>query len=349
MQIYQKYIIKKLFVSFLYCISSILAVVWLTRSNDLLQLIVNNGIGLSSFFTFSFLAFPEILYNAIPIGVFVSVIAVFMKLRQTSEIFALRNVGLADIDLAKPVLITVTIITILHLLISCSLAPMAKRTMTRKINKFNEKVGSLMIEDSVFVHPTGKLTIYTEKKPKLKTLTNIFVSDKRTDGKDHVIYAKRGSFVEIDNQTYLHLFEGTRQTLSGEGYISMDFSFLALNVNIQKSNSTPYKILPNEKSLIDLVMHSTNKVEDLVELYNRIILPLVSYIVALVSLYFVLKYYKTPRSSMYTTFNFVINFSIVVCFIILTRLAVNNYNYCFISICLLLILSVLSFRNIRES
>ena len=336
----------KFFSSFLYCICSILAIVWLTRSNELLQLIVNNGVGLSNFFTFSFLAFPEILYNAIPIGVFIATILIFMRLRQTSEIFALRNAGLSDSDLAKPIIIAVTSLVILHLIIACSLSPMAKRTMNRKIQKFNEKVGSLMLEDRVFTHPTENLTIYCEKNSKLKKLSNIFVSDQRAPGKDTAIYAKTGNFVDVDNQTYLHLFDGTRQVLTSDGYTSMDFNFLAINIHIQKKSTKTHNILPSERAFIDLITSKENRQANMVELYNRISLPLVSYIVALVSLMMILKYYKTSRSSLYTTINFVINFSIVVCFIILNRLSTNNYIYCFVSIILMIAIALLIKKNI---
>lgn len=348
MQIYKRYITKKLFTGFLYCISSILAIVWLTRSNDLLQLIINSGVGLSSFFTFSVLAFPEILYNAIPIGVFVSTILVFMKLRQSREIFALRNAGLSDFDLAKPVLFTATIIVGLHLLIACTFSPMAKRIMNRKIQKFNEKVGSFIIEDRAFMHPTENLTIYCEKKPKLKTLVNIFVNDKRSPDKDVTIYAKTGSFVDIDNQTYLHLFEGNRQVLTSEGYISMDFNFLAVNIDLQKKPNKLRKILPSERGFVDLLTNKEERTVNLVELYNRISLPLVSYLVAIISLIMVLKFYKTSRSSLYTTANFIINFTIVVCFIILNRLSANNFYYCIISFALLLSIALVVMKNITK-
>ena len=340
MKIYSRYIARKLLSSFLYCICSILAVVWLTRSNDLLQIIINNGIGLSSFFTFSLLAFPEILYNAIPIGAFIATISVFMRLRQTSEIFALQNAGLANSDLAKPVLTMVTLLVIAHLFIACSLSPMAKRTMARKINKFNEKVSGFMIEDRVFVHPTENLTIFTEKQSKLRVLSNVFVNDKRTANKDSVIFAKRGDFVTIDNQTFLHLFDGTRQTLSSDGFVSMDFSFLAINIDLQKKGKKSYEILPSEMGMWDLLTNRGNISASFVEIYNRISLPLVNYIVSLISLIMVMSYYKTSKSAFYTIINYVINFAIVICFIILNRLSTANYYYCFFSMFLLAALSI---------
>ena len=340
MKIYSLYIAKKLLSSFIYCICSILAIVWLTRSNDLLQVLINNGIGLSSFFTFSLLAFPEILYNAVPIGAFIATISVFMRLRQTSEVFALRNAGLSDFDLAKPVMIMITVLVVAHLIIACVLSPMAKRTMSRKINKFNEKVSGFMIEDRVFVHPTENLTIFTEKKSKLRVLSNIFVNDKRVANKDSVIFAKRGDFVVVDNQTYLHLFEGTRQTLTPDNFTSMDFNFLAINIDLQKMSKKTYKILPSEMGMWDLLTNQEDHRSSYIEIYNRLSLPLVSYIVSLTALIMVLKYYKTSHSTAYTIMNYVLNFAIVICFIILNRLSVNDYRYCFLSMFLLLTMAL---------
>jgi len=348
MRIYSKYISQKVASSFIYCICAILSVVWLTRSNDILQLIINNGIGLSNFFTFSLLAFPEILFNAIPIATFIAIISIFIKLRQSSEIFALRNGGLSDYDLAKPIITIVTAIAILHLLIATYFLPLSKKIITRKINKFNEKVGSFIIEDRVFIHPTANITIYTEKKIKLGMLSNIFMSDKRIADKDVVMFAKKGNFVIIDDHTYLHLFDGKRQILTPEGYTSMDFDFFSVNVELPKKAKLVREKAMDEMNLWELISTYKKGDNNLVEVYNRFSMPIINYIVALLALALILKHYKGPHSSLWTVTSYVANLAIVVCFIVLTRLAINNYKYCFLSLLLITVLSAALYRRYSE-
>jgi LPS export ABC transporter permease LptF len=348
MKLYEKYIASKIAHNFTYILMTILLVVWLTRSNDILQLIINNGIGIGNFFSFSFLVFPEILIYIIPVGFFVSTITVYMKLRQTSEIFALKNAGLDNIDLARPVFISAIFVTILHLFVSIYLAPHAKRTISRKISNFNQHIGSFLIEDRTFIHPTKDITIYADKRNKVGMLTNIFVSDKRDPSKNTVMFAEKGNFVVIEDKTYLNLFNGRRQLLTPTSHTVIEFDFFSVSIDINKTTPKPRKKFANEMGIIELITSHKEGDSNIVELYNRLSIPLLNIILATLSLGMVLKFYRSGYSTTRHIATYLISFSIMIIFVFLARMSIDKHQYAYISCAILILLSILAYKKIRE-
>ena len=317
-------------------------VIWLTRSNDILQLIINNGIALSNFFTFSILTFPEILYHIIPIALFISVITIFMRLRQSSEIFALKNAGISDFDLAKPVFFIAICITILHLSISFYFAPAAKRVIAEKIHSFSEKIGSFLIEERFFIHPTKDITLYADKKNKHGMLLDIFLSDTRDKEKNIVMFAQKGQFVIRDNRSYLDLYNGRRQILTKTGHVVMNFEYFSVNIDIKKAAKVIPKRSVSAMGLLELIKTHQKGDANLIEIYNRFLMPILNILLAYISVFMILKFYKISRTSKYVFVTYIINFALIITFTFLSRMSLDNHIFAYISFALISSISILA-------
>ena len=349
MRLFEKYIATKIFINFVYLLVAILFVIWLTRSNEILQLIINNGIGLSNFFIFSLLAFPEILFYIIPVALFMSTITIFIKLRQTSEIFALKNAGLANVDLARPVFIVAILATILHLTISLYLGPASKRTISRKIDHFNEKIGSFLIEERVFIHPTKNITIYADKRNKHGVLFNIFVNDQRDQNKNIVMFAERGQFVIKNDKSYLDLHNGKRQMLTESGLGVINFDYFSVNIDIKNSNPKPRQKTINEMGVFQLISTHEKGDSNLIEIYNRLSMPMLNIILASISVLMILEYYRSAKSYLWVITTYTINFIIFILFTFLTRLSLDNHIFAYASCIALLLLITTIIKNFAKN
>ena len=90
-------------------------IVWLSRSLKYIDLIINKGLSLSSYFWFVSLIAPKILALLLPLISFVAVIYTYQKLKGESELLVIETFGLSKLFLMVPAIIFGGIVHILTL------------------------------------------------------------------------------------------------------------------------------------------------------------------------------------------------------------------------------------------
>ena len=99
-------IFKYLFIEILkpfFIISLVLTgIVWLSRSLNYIELIINKGLSLPVYFWFVSLIAPKILAILLPLISFASICYAYNKLRSDSEIIAMEPAGISKTKLLLP-------------------------------------------------------------------------------------------------------------------------------------------------------------------------------------------------------------------------------------------------------
>ncbi|MCY4478294.1 MAG: LptF/LptG family permease, partial [Rhodospirillales bacterium] len=90
---YQRYLLRQLIGPFLLVTLGLTAVVWLSQSLRIIDLIVNKGLSFSAFLLMSMLVLPTFLSAILPIALFCSLLFVYNKLTIDSELVSLRAAG----------------------------------------------------------------------------------------------------------------------------------------------------------------------------------------------------------------------------------------------------------------
>ena len=99
---YQRYLLRQLLGPFVLVATGLTAVVWLSQSLRIIDLIVNKGLSLSAFMLMSMLVLPTFLGAVLPIAFFCSLLFVYNRLTIDSELVSLRAAGVGQWSLAKP-------------------------------------------------------------------------------------------------------------------------------------------------------------------------------------------------------------------------------------------------------
>ena len=107
------YIFLKILKPFLIISLVLTGIVWLSRSLRYIDLIINKGLSLTSYFWFVSLIAPKILALLLPLISFVAIVYTYQKLKSESELLVIETFGLSKLFLMLPSIIFGFIVAIL--------------------------------------------------------------------------------------------------------------------------------------------------------------------------------------------------------------------------------------------
>ena len=113
-KIYQNYLIE-IFKTFFTILFSLTIIAWTVRAVNFLDLIVENGYPLTTYFTYSILNIFGIMPKFIPLSFLLSIIIFILKQIQENELIILWTSGVKKIQLVNLFLVFSFFISILYL------------------------------------------------------------------------------------------------------------------------------------------------------------------------------------------------------------------------------------------
>jgi lipopolysaccharide export system permease protein len=188
--------------------------VWLSQSLRLVKMIVNQGIDVGSFLYLIALLAPAFLGIVIPIAGFASVLVIYNKMINDSELVVMRAAGFSQLQLAKPALLLGLVLTLVSYLVSFYLQPAAYRAFKDTRGLMQTKLGSILIEEDVFTELTQGLTVYIRERLDNGELQGILIHDQRDPGKPVTMMADRGFIANDEEGPKVVLVQGNRQELN---------------------------------------------------------------------------------------------------------------------------------------
>ncbi len=174
-KIYQNYL-KEIIKTFLIVVFGLSMIALTVRAVNFLELIVDNGYSLITYFKFSFLNLFGIAPKFIPLAFLVSIIVFITKHKDDNEFIILWTTGVKKIQLVNLIFIASISVLIFYLFLSAFLTPYAlnkSRGLLSKdqLNSFLPTVRSKQFSDSF-----KKFTFIVNKKIDNK-VENIFIHD----------------------------------------------------------------------------------------------------------------------------------------------------------------------------
>ncbi len=242
-KIYQNYSFEiiKLFITILLSLSLI---AWTVRAVNFLDLIVESGYSLITYFEYSILNIFGIITKFIPLSFLLAITIFILRQIQENEFIILWTSGVKKIQIVNLFLFISIIITIFHLFFSIILAPAALNKSRHLLS--NQNFTSLL--------PTFKIQKFTDA---FKGLT--FIVDNKFENKISNIFLHDDSNnlknVLVNNQA------NNTTTIIAKSGIVEDKQLLLYNGNIISSkNNLENEVLKFEKIKIDLtgLNNSTN-------------------------------------------------------------------------------------------
>ncbi len=285
MKSYFKYIYKQISENFLGIALILTSVMWLARSLNYVDLIINKGMSLLSFLWYAGLIIPQIFALIMPMVTFISIIYTYYKLWSDSELVVMKSAGLSNFHIALPAVIFGFTVAIFVILIELYIAPANYSRFKNLQSDMRNKFVASILQEGSFQSPMENITVYIGSRLKDGTLFNILVHDQRGEEENTVI-ARKGLIESNDSGLRFVALDGNRQTINRKTKrVSIlhfeKYAFDIGNININK----PRYRKSQERSLDELLNPPDGTPLKYVKLYKaeahrRLIAPLIVILLA---------------------------------------------------------------------
>ena len=189
---------------------SLIMVVWLNQTLQLLELVVNKGSPLIAFIYLSVLALPLWLLQAIPIALFIAILWVTNKINTDRELVAMQAAGWSIKQFAVAPFIFASLCCGFLISNSLYLLPIGFGEFKTRQLELRAAIPKILLQDQVFVDLAPGLTIFINERISRSEVKNVFIQDKRDGDAITTLTASQGTFARENGQPVLLLQNGER-------------------------------------------------------------------------------------------------------------------------------------------
>ncbi len=203
-----KYIVREIWRPLVAAALILSAVVWLTQSLQMLDLIINRGQSLGTFMMMTLFVFPSLLTIILPFALFCAVLYTLNRLTTDSEIAVMWSAGASNWEIARPVTLVAVGVALITLAINLYFMPAGYRSMKDKAYQIRTDIASTLIKDGTFSHPKKGVTIFTGDSNSNGEFKSLFFYDARETNSPVAYTAKLGRLVQSAQGPRLILVDG---------------------------------------------------------------------------------------------------------------------------------------------
>jgi lipopolysaccharide export system permease protein len=211
-----RYVLRQLAIVTLLVTVTLTCAIWLTQSLRFVELIVNRGLGIGTFFYLTLLLLPSFLWLMLPIALFTAVLFTYLRLTTDSELIVMRSVGMGPLQLARPALIAALVATAIGYSLSFYFLPLAHRQFKDLDFTVRNDFAGLLLREGAFSTVAPNVTVYVRSRETSGDLLGILVHDGRKPESPVTLVAERGRLAISDDQPRVVLVNGNRQELDRE-------------------------------------------------------------------------------------------------------------------------------------
>jgi lipopolysaccharide export system permease protein len=292
--IFDRYLFKSLATATLFLAVTLTAVIFLTQSLRMLELVINAGASGMAFLFLTLLALPRFFEIILPIALMAAILFVYNRMTMDSELVAMRAAGSSPFHLARPALMLSGIIMVILFITTAWLGPMTLANMQHLRQVIKAQYSSLLFREGVF-NPVGSgVTVFVRARNGQGELQGLMIHDTRPENKTPVtILAKRGVLVATDNGQQVVVYDGSRQAYDPgtDNLTRLDFTRYTIDLPDGSGVVRQRWREPDERTLWELFNPDEANVRDveshhafMVEAHRRIVSPFLAPAFAVIAL-----------------------------------------------------------------
>ena len=183
-------------------------IVWLSRSLNYIELIINKGLSLPVYFWFVSLIAPKILSILLPLISFASISYSYNKLRSDSEIIAMECAGVSKSILMVPALFFSLCVAFLVFIIESQISPKNYKTFKSFQSDLRNNFVITSLQEGEFHSLYPNITVYIDKVFKDGKLSNLLIHDTRNKDLESTIVAKEGKISNLSERPHIIFYDG---------------------------------------------------------------------------------------------------------------------------------------------
>ncbi|MHA6323564.1 LptF/LptG family permease [Roseivivax sp. CAU 1753] len=284
---FDRYLLSRLMVLFGFFALVLVSVYWVNHAVILFEQLISDGHSAGVFLEFTALSLPATIARVLPLSAFVAALYLTQRLIGDSELTVVQATGYSPWRLMRPVIYFGAVVATMMLILTHVLVPHSLEQLRLRESEISNAASARLLREGVFLSPSSGLTFYIRDITEDGELRDIFLSDRRQEGRE-VTYTADRAFVVGDaaEDANIVMMSGLAQTLDLETerlstttFADLTYSVSSLidssSVGKQQLDSTPsFEIVTDFSG----VMARTRErpAELMVALFSRIQQPLLA-------------------------------------------------------------------------
>ncbi len=298
--IINRYILKEISVPFFMILFIFTFVLLMGRILQLMDLMINKGVGLSYVAKLILYLMPSFLIITIPIALLIAILIGLGRLSADHEITIFKSSGISLYQILLPIGAASVMAFIITALTGFFLVPYGNFATKNLLMNIAKQKASIGIKEKVFNDDFKKMILYAEKIPiHGNFMEGVFIFDSRIDKQPTTIIAQKGYLVSSPGSASvtLRLQKGSTHTVDAtlKTYKKMDFSSYDVTIDLSASvggkgivskNSREMSLFELAKEMKDASPEKTVFRELLIEFNKKFTIPLSCIIFGLLAIPF---------------------------------------------------------------
>ena len=332
---------------------------WIVQAVNYLDIVSEDGHGLKTYFTYTFLSLPKIFSRTIIFVLFISIFYTLNKYESTNEILVFWNNGIKKILFINFILKISIIFIIIQLLFNLYIVPKSQNLGRAQIKESKIDFLPKLISEKKFIDVVKNLTIFIEEYENNGKFNKIYMKELIDNNVSKIISANSGKIIKVGNKFFLRLIDGGITNIENNNTYNVKFKmtdydlskFSTKTVTVRKIQETDTSILINclKKNYVfqsniqyDEFCNETSIEQIAQEMFKRLGMPFYILVISIIATSIILKPKNIIWSRFYKTYLFVLG----VIIIIFSQIIINLYGKSFsldIYLSTLPFLTILSF------
>lgn len=205
------YIFRQIAGPFLFFVLVLTGTIWLAKSLQLIETIVNNAQSAATFLELAVLVLPTGLSIVLPVSCFAATLYTVNRLFSDSEIVVMFATGFSWTALIRPVLMFAALVTLATYVLTLAVIPGSQRELRTRLFQIKGDVVSAFLREGEFESPAKGVTVYLRTMGRPGEMKGLFIHDERKPGETATYTAQRAVLVNDDKGTRLVMFDGVIQ------------------------------------------------------------------------------------------------------------------------------------------
>jgi lipopolysaccharide export system permease protein len=288
-KIINRYILKEIAIPFVMILFVLTFVLLMGRILQLMDLMVNKGIGFIDMAIFIILLMPSFLMFTIPISLLVAIMIGLGRLSGDNEITIMKASGISMYQLSRPVAAASVIAFIMTAVITLFLVPQGNYATKQHLYNVSKKQASIGIREKIFIDDFDGLLIYAETIPMDGAfMEGVLISDTRLTQEPTTIIARKAYLISDPKAltVTMRLENGSTHTVDAglNNYRKMDFSNYDVNLDIRaalfdekklkEKSSGEMTVLELREKLRESELEKLRQREVAIELNKKLSIPM---------------------------------------------------------------------------
>ena len=208
-----RYMFRQLLLALIAVTVGLVALIWLTQSLRLIELVLNHGLSIWVFLQLTGLLVPNFVAVILPITIYVVVQFVYQRLAGDRELMVMRASGLSSWRLSRPALALTVLVVAACYTLNLWIVPVSYTAFREYQFEIRNRMAAFLLQEGVFTPISDDLTVYVRSRDRDGTLRGILVEDARQKNSRATILAETGQLVEGPDGPRVVLHNGSRQQI----------------------------------------------------------------------------------------------------------------------------------------